>query len=75
MTPPSWVALIHDVLVRTPTSKAAFRRLVTLVMVTAVALSVLLGVVLLCAGTNTGWWGAMAVGSVPAAWAVRRRPS
>ncbi|WIX83020.1 hypothetical protein QRX50_20780 [Amycolatopsis carbonis] len=76
MTPasPSWIALLQDMLTRALTSKAAFRRLVTLVAVTATAVAVLLGVVLLCAGKDIGWWSVMAVNSVPALRAVRRKP-
>ncbi|MEV4604258.1 hypothetical protein AB0K15_43725 [Amycolatopsis sp. NPDC049253] len=56
MTPASssWIALLQDVLIRALTSKAAFRRLVTLVVVTTTAVAVLLGVALLCARKNIG---------------------
>ncbi|MFG1645721.1 hypothetical protein ACGFMK_36040 [Amycolatopsis sp. NPDC049252] len=76
MTPtsPSWIVLLQDVLVRALTSKVAFRRLVALVLVTAAALALLLGVVLLCAGKDIGWWSVLASGSVPALRAVRRKP-
>jgi glucose-6-phosphate-specific signal transduction histidine kinase len=76
MTPasPSWIALLQEVLTRALTSKAAFRRLVTLVMVTTTAVAVLLGVVLLCAGKDIGWWSVLAASSIPALRAVRRKP-
>lgn len=75
MTPASWIALLHDVLVRALTSKVAFRRLVTLVLVTAAALALLIGVVLLFVGKDIGWGSVLAFGGVPVLRAVRRKLS
>lgn len=68
MTPasPSWIALLQDVLVRALTSKVVFRRLVTLILVTAAALALLLGVMLLCAGKDIGWGSVLAASCIPA---------